>query len=367
MEIAARVTKQPAERFDWMFTKKDTYRDPNMMPNLEALQRNVDMTQGPRLRQGELRRQEVLRPEPRRRGRQAAEVSLRRSSWLARLRRLLHLSPRAAGCRIWHLLMHFGCHPGRLAKASRSGTQVPRRSNTRARQGYPGSRVCSAPLRFASCCAAPGMTIERLRISAIALRLFLFSIVTACCAFAAAATAQTYPTKPMRIVVAFAPGGPADVMARLIGSRLAAILGQPFVIENRPGAGGTIGARAVAEAEADGYTLLLGNTSTLVIGPMVYRNVGYDPAKSFAPVAMLGTTSNLLVVHPSFPASSVQELIALAKASPGKLNYSSPGIGTPPHLIGEMLKLQDRHRHRARALQGRRPVAARRCWRAKCR
>jgi tripartite-type tricarboxylate transporter receptor subunit TctC len=173
----------------------------------------------------------------------------------------------------------------------------------------------------------------------ISTRLFLIS-VAACCAFATAATAQTYPAKPVRIVVAFAPGGPADVMARLIGNRLAAILGQPFVIENRPGAGGTIGARAVAEAEADGHTLLLANTSTLVIGPVVYRNVGYDPAKSFTPIAAFGTTSNVLVVHPSVAARSVAELIALAKAQPGKLNYSSPGSGTPPHLIGEMLKLK---------------------------
>ncbi|MFL6970847.1 MAG: Bug family tripartite tricarboxylate transporter substrate binding protein [Xanthobacteraceae bacterium] len=170
--------------------------------------------------------------------------------------------------------------------------------------------------------------------------LFLISIAAICCAFATAASAQTYPAKPVRIVVAFAPGGPADVMARLIGNRLAATLGQPFVIENRPGAGGTIGARAVAVAEADGHTLLLANTSTLVIGPVVYKNVGYDPAKSFAAVALLGTTSNVLVVHPSVAARSVGELIALAKAQPGKLNYASPGSGTPPHLIGEMLKLK---------------------------
>jgi tripartite-type tricarboxylate transporter receptor subunit TctC len=160
------------------------------------------------------------------------------------------------------------------------------------------------------------------------------------CAFATAASAQTYPAKPVRIVVAFAPGGPADVMARLIGNRLAALLGQPFVIENRPGAGGTIGARAVAEAEADGHMLLLANTSTLIIGPVVYKSVGYDPGKSFAPIALLGTTSNVLVVHPAVAARSVAELIALAKAQPGKLNYASPGSGTPPHLIGEMFKLK---------------------------
>jgi tripartite-type tricarboxylate transporter receptor subunit TctC len=165
----------------------------------------------------------------------------------------------------------------------------------------------------------------------------LAAALLACCS---TASAQTYPNKPIRIVVAFAPGGPADVMARLIGNRLHAILGQPLVVDNRPGAGGTIGARAAAEAEADGYTLLLGNTSTLVIAPAIYRQPGYDPAKDFAPVAMLGATSNVFVVTPSFSAKSVKDVIALAKASPGKLNYSSPGVGTPPHLIGEMLKLK---------------------------
>jgi tripartite-type tricarboxylate transporter receptor subunit TctC len=157
-------------------------------------------------------------------------------------------------------------------------------------------------------------------------------------ASAGAASAQTYPGKPIRIVVGFAPGGPADVMARLIGQRMTAMLGQSIVVDNRPGAGGTIGARATAESEPDGYTLLLGNTSTLIIGPLIYRSAGYDPAKSFAPVALLGTTSNLLIVHPALPVRSVQELIALARAQPGKLNYASAGIGTPPHLIGEMFK-----------------------------
>jgi tripartite-type tricarboxylate transporter receptor subunit TctC len=174
----------------------------------------------------------------------------------------------------------------------------------------------------------------------IAKRLLLSTIVAACCALGGAAAAQAYPVKPIRIIVAFAAGGPADVMARLVGQRLSIMLGQSVVVENRPGAGGTIGARAAAEAEADGYTLLLGNTSTLVIGPVVYKNVGYDPVKSFAPVAMLGTTSNFFIVHPAFPAKSVPELIALAKVEPGKFNYASPGSGTPPHLISEMLKLK---------------------------
>jgi tripartite-type tricarboxylate transporter receptor subunit TctC len=154
------------------------------------------------------------------------------------------------------------------------------------------------------------------------------------------ASAQTYPVRPIRMVVGFSPGGPADVMARLIGQRMTMTLGQAIVVENRAGAGGSIAARAVAESEPDGYTLLLGNTSTLIISPLMYKNVGYDPLRAFAPVARLGTTSDILVTNPSFPVKSVAELVAYAKANPGKLNYSTPGIGTPPHLIGEMLKLK---------------------------
>jgi tripartite-type tricarboxylate transporter receptor subunit TctC len=154
------------------------------------------------------------------------------------------------------------------------------------------------------------------------------------------ASAQTYPARPIRMLVGFSPGGPADVMARLIGQRLYASLGQPIVVENRPGAGGTIAARAVAESDPDGYTLLLGNTSTLIISPLMYKNVGYDPLKAFVPIAELGTTSDILVVNPRFPAKTLKDLIAYAKANPGKLNFSSPGIGTPPQLIAEMLKLR---------------------------
>jgi tripartite-type tricarboxylate transporter receptor subunit TctC len=166
----------------------------------------------------------------------------------------------------------------------------------------------------------------------------LVLVILAAMLFPSTALAQSYPTKPIRIIVGFSPGGPADVMARLIAQRFPAILGQSLVIENRAGAGGSIAAKSVAESEPDGYTLLLGNTSTLVISPLVYRSVGYDPAKAFAPVAQLGTTSNLLIVSPTVAAKSVAELIALAKANPGKLNYSSPGVGTPPHLIAEMFK-----------------------------
>ena len=163
-------------------------------------------------------------------------------------------------------------------------------------------------------------------------------------AFGLAATpparAQAYPTKPVRIIVTFAPGGPADVMARVIGQRMSALLGQQFFVENRGGAGGTLGARAAAQTEPDGYTLMLGTTSTLVVAPEVYRNVGYEPLKSFAPIALLGNTSSLFVVNPAVPATTVQELVALAKAQPGKLSFSSPGVGSSPHLTGERFKLR---------------------------
>ena len=146
--------------------------------------------------------------------------------------------------------------------------------------------------------------------------------------------------KPIKLVVPFAAGGPSDVISRIIGQQLNILLGQNLIIENRGGAGGSIGARMAALAEPDGYTLLFANTSTLSINPAVYAHLDYDPAKAFMPVALIGTTSNILVVNPSLPVTSVPELIAYGKAHPGTLSYSSPGVGTPPHMIGEMFKLR---------------------------
>jgi tripartite-type tricarboxylate transporter receptor subunit TctC len=162
--------------------------------------------------------------------------------------------------------------------------------------------------------------------------------LAACPGFAAGAAAQNYPVKPIRLVVPFAPGGPADVIGRIIGQQLDMILGQSIVIENRGGAGGTIGARFAATADPDGYTLMFANTSTMSINPAVYRHLDYDPAKAFAPVALIGTTANILVVNPALPVKTVAELIGYGKANPGKLSYSTPGAGTPPHMIGEMFK-----------------------------
>ena len=127
-------------------------------------------------------------------------------------------------------------------------------------------------------------------------------------------------------------------MARVVAQRMSAILGQQLYVENRGGAGGTIGARAAAQAEPDGYTLILGTTSTLVVAPEVYRNVGYDPLKSFALIAAFGNTSSLFVVNPEVPARNVRELVALARREPGKLSYSSPGVGSSPHLVAELFR-----------------------------
>src|SRR5580692_7845867 len=127
----------------------------------------------------------------------------------------------------------------------------------------------------------------------------VIALTIALAASTVVATAQTYPTKPIKLVVPFAPGGPADVIGRIIGQQLNIILGQNLVVENRGGAGGTIGARFAATAEPDGYTLMFANTSTLSINPAVYHHLDYDPAKAFAPVALVGTTSNILVVNPA--------------------------------------------------------------------
>jgi tripartite-type tricarboxylate transporter receptor subunit TctC len=164
-------------------------------------------------------------------------------------------------------------------------------------------------------------------------------VLAAAVALGGAATAQNYPTKPIKLIVPFAPGGPADVIGRIIGQQAGMILGQSFVVENRGGAGGSIGARLAAQAEPDGYALMFANTSTLSINPAVYKNLDYDPAK-FVPVALVGTTSNIVVVNPALPVRSIADLVAYGKANPGKLSYSSPGVGTPPHMIGEMFKLR---------------------------
>src|SRR2546426_6822953 len=157
-------------------------------------------------------------------------------------------------------------------------------------------------------------------------------------AFSGGAKAQAWPEKPVRFVVGFTPGGPSDILARALGQKLAESWGQPVVIENRPGAGGNIAAELVAKSAPDGATWLLGNNSILATNQSLYRSLGYDPVKDFAPVALVAIQPNILVVNPDVPASSVKELIALAKARPGELNYASSGSGAAAHLAGELFK-----------------------------
>ena len=153
--------------------------------------------------------------------------------------------------------------------------------------------------------------------------------------------AQTsYPGKPIRLVVPFTPGGSTDILARAIGQELSKAWGQAVIIDNVSGAGGSVGADKVAKAMPDGYTLLMGHIGTLAVNPSLYPNLPYDPVKSFAPVAWVARVPNVLVVHPSVKASSVKELVALAKANPGQLNYGSGGNGSAANLVTEYFKLQ---------------------------
>jgi len=155
-----------------------------------------------------------------------------------------------------------------------------------------------------------------------------------------AAVAQTYPSKPIRIIVPFTPGGTTDILARSLGQKLSEAWKQPVIVENRPGAGGSIGAELVAKAPPDGYTLLMGHIGTLAVNPTFYPKLPYDAVKSFAPVALIASVPNVLVVHPSVPANNVMELVALAKSKPGQLTYSTGGNGSAAHLAMEYFKLQ---------------------------
>jgi tripartite-type tricarboxylate transporter receptor subunit TctC len=155
-----------------------------------------------------------------------------------------------------------------------------------------------------------------------------------------AAPAQTYPGRPVTLVVAFTPGGPSDVLSRIVGRKLEQILGQPFVIDNRPGAGGNIAAEMVGHAAPDGHTLLMGNNSILATNAALYKKINFDPEKDFAPISLIGSQANILVVNPNVPANTMAELIALAKAQPGKLNFASSGHGAAAHLAGELFKAE---------------------------
>lgn len=163
-------------------------------------------------------------------------------------------------------------------------------------------------------------------------------------AFAAAALcaaqtfAQAYPSRQVKIVVSFAPGGTTDVLGRFIAAELSSALGQPFVVENLSGGGGNVGSNSVAKAAPDGYTLLIGAAGNIAINPGLFTNMPYDPQTDLAPIALIASTMNLLVVHPSVPATTVRELIALAKSKPGKMTYASAGNGSTMQLSAEMFK-----------------------------
>ena len=171
------------------------------------------------------------------------------------------------------------------------------------------------------------------RLIGVTLSLFLALGLTLACT---GVSAQNYPSRPIRLVVPYPPGGPLDIMARAIGQKLTEAWSQPVVVDNRAGDGGNIGAELVAKSPADGYTLLLGAVATHAINPTLYGKVPYDPVKDFAPVALVAQVPNILVVNPSVPARSVKELIELARARPGYLNFGSGSTGSTGHLAGEL-------------------------------
>jgi len=150
-------------------------------------------------------------------------------------------------------------------------------------------------------------------------------------------SAADYPSRPIRFVVGFLPGGPSDTIARVVGAKLADGLGQPVIVDNRAGAGGNVSAEIVADAQPDGHTLWLGTGGPLVVAPIIGQKVRFDPDRSFAPVSKLGNSMSILAAHPSLPANNVKELIALAKAKPGEINYASSGVATANHLAAELL------------------------------
>src|SRR5215471_5070564 len=155
------------------------------------------------------------------------------------------------------------------------------------------------------------------------------------------AHAQAYPTRPIKIVIPFPAGGPTDGMARIVSERLGQVLGQTIVVENRGGgAGGSIGAKFVATSDPDGYTLLITPGGSLTTGPAMHSNIGYDPVKAFTPIAQLSDTAQVMAVHEDLPVKTVAELVAYAKANPGKLSWGTQGVGTAPHLLAELFKIE---------------------------
>jgi tripartite-type tricarboxylate transporter receptor subunit TctC len=171
------------------------------------------------------------------------------------------------------------------------------------------------------------------------MRNLLYRIFCLCLAATALpAFAQGYPGKPIKYVVPYPPGGPLDTVARLLAQKVSERIGQPVIVENKPGAGGNIGADAVAKSPADGYTILMGAVATHAINPTLYGKIPYDPVKDFAPITLIGVTPNVLVVNATLPVKDVREFIAYAKSNPGKLNFGSGSSGSAGHLAGELFK-----------------------------
>jgi len=170
------------------------------------------------------------------------------------------------------------------------------------------------------------------------MKLFHLMWIAAVLLFAGVAAAQDYPSKSLRLIVPASPGGGADFLARIVGIKLTETMGQSVVVDNRAGASGTIAADITAKSVGDGYTVLMGQSTSIVIAPQIYQKLNYDTLRDLKPVTLVAEVPNVLVVHPSVPANSVKELIALAKAKPGLLNFGSSGNGAPTHLAGEMFK-----------------------------
>jgi tripartite-type tricarboxylate transporter receptor subunit TctC len=158
------------------------------------------------------------------------------------------------------------------------------------------------------------------------------------CSSIAAAHAQSYPAKPLRLVAPFPPGGTTDVLSRIVAQKLGDSLGRQVVVDNRPGAGGNLGHEVAAKAPPDGYTIVMSSNAALVANPHLYKRLGFDPINDFAPIAVVAKAGQVLAVHPSVPVQSVKDLVALAKSTPGKLNFGSGGRGTPAHVAGEIFK-----------------------------
>jgi len=165
-----------------------------------------------------------------------------------------------------------------------------------------------------------------------------FPWLLAAAVFSGAALAQSYPSRPIHFIVPYPAGGPLDTIARLLGQKVSENVKQPVIVENKPGAGGNIGADFVAKSPPDGYAILMGAVATHAINPTLYANIPYDPVRDFAPITQVASTPNVLVVNPSIPVSNVKEFVAYAKANPGKLNFGSGSTGSAGHLAGELFK-----------------------------